>query len=162
MGLAMLKDGTFQVRLAKQADAEHLAHIASLLGQSLTAERFAQDIAHYAKGFFVSEIDGKVVAYMVLRKEHAPKSLHVHAPLQLWRMYVAPALQGKGVAAGLMEQALDSARERGIDAIWLGTSEDNVRAIAFYSKHNLAPIGTAHLHAGDNAHEDLIMLWQAE
>lgn len=157
----MLDDGTFQVRLAKAADAGQLEGLAELLGQALTAERFKQDIAAYRKGFFIAEIDGKVVGYVVLRKQHAPQSLHVHAPLQLWRLYVAPALQGKGVAAGLVEQAFASALEWGYDSIWLGTAEDNVRAIAFYSKHGFATLGTAHLHGGE-AHEDLIMIWKAE
>lgn len=158
----MPDDGTFQVRLARLADAAQLAGLAELVGQALTAERFKQDIADHPKGFFVAEIDGKVVGYLVLRKEHAPQSLHVHAPLQLWRLYVAPALQGKGVAAGLMEQALASALAWGYDSIWLGTAEDNVRAIAFYSKHGFAALGKAHLHGGGEAHEDLIMLWKAE
>jgi ribosomal protein S18 acetylase RimI-like enzyme len=158
----MLDDGTFQVRLARQADAAQLAGLAEELGQALTAERFMQDIAGYSKSFFVAEIDGKVVGYMVLRREHAPQALHVHAPLQLWRIYVALGLQGKGVAAGLIEQAVASALEWGFDSLWLGTGEDNVRAVAFYSKHGFTALGKAHLHGGHEAHEDLIMLWKAE
>ncbi len=158
----MADDGTFAVRLAQPADAAPLSELAGLLGQSQTDAQFALDIARYPKGFFVAEIHGKVVAYMVLRKEHAPTSLHVHAPVQLWRMYVAPAFQGKGVAAGLMEQALDSTLAWGHDAIWLGTAADNVRAIAFYSKHGFDPLGLAQVHGGHEAHEDLIMMWKAE
>jgi ribosomal protein S18 acetylase RimI-like enzyme len=161
MASNMADDGTFAVRLAQPADAAPLAELASLLGQSQTDEQFAHDIARYPKGFFVADINSKVVAYMVLRKEHAPTSLHVHAPVQLWRMYVAPALHGKGVAAGLMEQAMASALDWGHDAIWLGTAEDNVRAIAFYSKHGFKPLGLAQVHGGHDAHEDLIMIWNA-
>jgi ribosomal protein S18 acetylase RimI-like enzyme len=162
MALAMFDDGTYHVRPAVAADAAPLADLASLLGQSLTEEQFAQDIAHYAKGFFVAEISNKVVAYLVLRKAHAPTSLHVHAPVQLWRIYVAPVWQGKGVAAGLMEQAITTTRDWGHDSIWLGTGEDNLRAIAFYDKHGFASLGLAQVHAGHDEHQDLVMLWKAE
>ncbi len=158
----MADDGTFQVRLAAPADAAPLAGLAEQLGQALTAERFAQDIAQHPKGFFVAELDNAVVGYLVLRKEYAPKDLHVHAPCQLWRIYVAPSWQGKGIAAGLMEQAIDSARAWGHDSIWLGTGEDNIRAIEFYKKHGFKPLGLAHLHAGHDEHEDLIMMWEAD
>jgi ribosomal protein S18 acetylase RimI-like enzyme len=160
--LALPDDGTFRVRPATPADAAPLADLAALLDQSLPAERFVQDIALHPKGFFVAELDSKVVGYLVLRKEHAPKSLHVYAPIQLWRLYVAPAWQGKGIAAGLMEQAVSSTREWGHEAIWLGTGEDNIRAIEFYKKHGFKPLGLAHVHAGHDEHEDLIMLWEAD
>ncbi len=158
----MADDGTFQVRLATAADAAALADLADLLDQPMHAERFAHDIAAYAKGFLIAELDSKVVGYLVLRKQYAPKDLHVHAPCQLWRIYVAPSWQGKGIAAGLMEQAVTSAREWGFDSIWLGTGEDNIRAIEFYKKHGFKPLGLAQLHAGHDEHQDLIMMWEAD
>jgi ribosomal protein S18 acetylase RimI-like enzyme len=41
--------------------------------------------------------------------------------------------------------------------IWLGTSEDNARAITFYRKVGFYPIGVAELHHGHESHQDLIM-----
>ena len=43
-------------------------------------------------------------------------------------------LEGERIGSALMLQAIDDARHRDIDRIWLTTTNDNVNAIAFYQK----------------------------
>jgi GNAT superfamily N-acetyltransferase len=50
----------------------------------------------------------------------------------LEELYVVPALRGHGLGRGLLEAALELARERGAAHIDLGTSEDDVAARALY------------------------------
>ena len=50
----------------------------------------------------------------------------------LEELYVVPALRGHGLGRGLLEAALELARERGAAHIDLATSEDDVAARALY------------------------------
>jgi ribosomal protein S18 acetylase RimI-like enzyme len=138
-------------------DAEPLADLARRLGQSIEASRFAQDIAAYAPGFYVAEYSQGISGYLVMRAAHPPSCVQGRAPIQLWRLFVSPEHQGTGVAASLMSQAFAYARANAHDVIWLGTSEDNVRAIAFYRKSGFSPIGVASLHQDHDSHQDLIL-----
>ena len=145
------------IRNAKPDDATPLAELACALGESTEAARFSQDIAQHAKGFYVAEVDGTVSGYLVMRIEQHPGCVQGRSPIQLWRLFVAAEHQGKGVAASLISQAFDHAHARAHDVVWLGTSEDNARAIAFYRKHGFNSVGVAQLHQGHDPHQDLIM-----
>jgi ribosomal protein S18 acetylase RimI-like enzyme len=50
----------------------------------------------------------------------------------LAELYVAPAQRRRGLGRGLMEAALELARERGADYIDLNTSESDLAAVALY------------------------------
>jgi ribosomal protein S18 acetylase RimI-like enzyme len=50
----------------------------------------------------------------------------------LAELYVAPAKRGQGLGRALMEAAVDLARGRGADYMYLVTSEDDVAARALY------------------------------
>lgn len=145
------------IRNVKQIDAEPLAELARKLGQPLGVSRFSQDIAAYAPGFYIAESSDGVIGYLVMRFEPSPSCVHGVSPVQLWRLFVAQEHHGKGVAAELLSQAFAHARARAHDVVWLGTSKDNARAIAFYRKGGFNPIGVAELHQGHDSHEDLIM-----
>ena len=59
----------------------------------------------------------------------------------------------------LLSDGIAYARAKQHDVVWLGTSADNARAIAFYRKSGFRAVGTASLHDG---HEDLIMCLDTE
>ena len=105
---------------------------------------------------YVGEAAGSVVGYVALAREAHP-ALTSRNPLQLWQIYVIPAFHGSGIAAELMATALEYARSHSHDVIWLGVSEHNARAIAFYRKHGFKPLGLQKVGAGQHEHEDLLM-----
>ena len=145
------------IRNATPMDAEPLVALARTLGQSIETSQLSQDIATYSPGFYVAESSRGLAGYVVMRIEQPPDCVQGQAPVQLWRLFVAPEHQGKGVAASLVSQAFAYAREQAHDVVWLGTAEDNVRAIAFYRKSGFSPIGVASLHQDHDPHQDLIM-----
>ena len=134
---------TVSIRSARDEDVESLLRLAQALGLPVDVRGVAEDMAAYATGFFVADTGAGIAGYLVLRREHAPDCVRGRAPLQLWKLYVASQFQGQGVATSLMSQAFAVAREWANDVVWLGTAEDNARAIAFYRKSGFAPIGFA-------------------
>ena len=83
-------------------------------------------------------------------------------PVQLWQIYVIPELHGAGIAPQSMAAALEYAVRHSHDVIWLGVSEHNGRAVAFYRKHGFGPLGLHGVGAGDHVHEDLLMSCQVK
>ena len=150
------------IRSAKSEDASSLAHLAASLGRPQDAVTFLRDISAYSEGFFIAEVDGVLSGYLIIRTESAPKCVQGRSPIQLWRLFVSPEYQGKGVATQLIGQAVLYARAKQHDVVWLGTAADNARAIALYRKSGFHHVGDALLHQGHGDHEDLIMCCDAE
>ena len=88
----------------------------------------------------------------------APEGVVGTHPVELGRIYLAPALKGTGLAAELMQRILDRARAEGADAIWLKVWQQSPRAIAFYRKHGFEIAAPTTFMIGDEPKPNWIML----
>jgi ribosomal protein S18 acetylase RimI-like enzyme len=145
------------VRPACAEDAEGLQAVAWATGLAATAAQFREQVADPAIVLFVAEHDGAIIGFLAMRAVPAPECVPARAPLQMWRLYVAPPFHGQGVARTLTGRALVYAHASRHDVVWLGTAPDNARAIAFYSKCGFRNMGMANLHGEDSEHADRIL-----
>ena len=162
------------VRLARAPDAADLHRLAALtfplactpqtpdeekaafVAQHLSAAAFTRYLAEPSHTLLVAAdaTTGALVGYTMLVAEE-PADADVAAALthrpavELSKMYVDPAHHGTGIAGRLLEAAVEAARRTGAAGIWLGVSEENDRANAFYAKHGFERIGTKRFHLGD-------------
>lgn len=83
-------------------------------------------------------------------------AIHHRPPVELVRFYVHPDHHGTGTAGLLMEQTLAAAASTGARGAWLGVSEENVRANAFYARHGFAPVGRKRFHIGETWEDDVV------
>ena len=93
-------------------------------------------------------IDGpdRVVGYLLL--------VSAAEEPEVRQVYVRPTHFGTGVADGLMRHALMRAGDR---AVWLGTSKQNVRAIAFYRRHGFEIAGERTFWVAGVSNDDWVM-----
>lgn len=102
--------------------------------------------------------DGLSIAgFTQVRSGKQPPCVIASRPIEIHRIYVDAPWHGKGVAALLMQAALDDAVKRKADGVWLGVWENNPRAIRFYAKFGFAEVGEHIFHVGSDAQRDLIM-----
>jgi RimJ/RimL family protein N-acetyltransferase len=59
----------------------------------------------------------------------------------IWGVYVSPTARASGAATALLDAMVAHARSIGVDALYLGVGDYNVRAQAFYRRMGFAPIG---------------------
>ena len=64
---------------------------------------------------------------------------------------------GAGIAARLMDWALDEARRRGAEELYLTVFVENHRARRFYERYDFVPVGRYDFMVGSQADEDVIM-----
>ena len=87
--------------------------------------------------FWLAELDGEAVGTIAL------KDIGDHA-VALRKMFVKPVARGAvGAAQVLLDTALGHARQRGVAAVWLGTTDKFKAAHRFYEKNgfDLAEVG---------------------
>ena len=89
-----------------------------------------------------------------------PPSLpfEVTAPtLELRQLYVLKPWHGAGVAALFMDWALDQARRRGAEQMFLSVFIDNHRARRFYARYGFEQVGRYDFMVGSHVDHDLIL-----
>lgn len=81
-------------------------------------------------------------------------AITVRPTIALERFYVHPDHHGTGVARDLMAATLAEARRTDARSVWLGVSEENGRANAFYARHGFAHVGRKRFHLGEVWEDD--------
>ncbi len=133
--------------------------MARYLAESFTPERQMQEIA--SDIILLAEHvdpsgDAEMVGYAHLVASPTPPAVRAVNSIELKRLYVARAWHGKRVAQALMDRALDAARARGAQMVWLGVWERNPRAVAFYVKYGFRRVGEHVFTLGDDPQTDWI------
>jgi GNAT superfamily N-acetyltransferase len=115
--------------------------MARYIADAFTPAQQAAEISDPASVVLVADDRGELVGYAHLTAGPVPEAVRGPAPLELKRLYVKRAWHGRGVAQGLMAAAIEAARARGAQTIWLGVWERNPRAVAFYAKYGFVRVG---------------------
>lgn len=143
------------IRLSTPADADRLAEVTLVSWQAayrgLLPDRYLRELklgdqrkAWYRNlanvGFtsFLHEADGRVQGYINLWPGRSGKT-----SMEITALYVRPESWRRGVGLALMERAMSTVRDRGMQSAYLWVLRDNRRARAFYERCGLSRIGTS-------------------
>ena len=70
------------------------------------------------------------------------------------------AYHGKKVGQLLYEKAIETAKQKNADYVWLGVWEENPRAISFYKKNGFIGFDKHIFKLGDDEQTDIMMKLQ--
>jgi ribosomal protein S18 acetylase RimI-like enzyme len=86
--------------------------------------------------------------YAHMQLESATLEVDANHPAELVRLYVDPSMFGKGLGARLLEEVLKVASKEETDVLWLIVYYKNLRAKAFYAKHDFILVGQREYRVG--------------
>lgn len=104
----------------------------------------------------MAEQSGAIAAYLKLTPMDLPVP-HEPGALEVKQLYVLEPWQGAGVAAALMDWAIETARAEGAPALYLSVWEHGARAIAFYARRGFVKVGEAPFRLGTRTYQDPVM-----
>lgn len=107
--------------------------------------------------FHVAEADGRMIAYCKIGSPTLPYALPGRRVIELRQLYVLKPWQGAGVAAALMDWALDQARGMGAEDMLLSVWAENERAKRFYGRYGFVEVGRYAFMVGSQADDERIM-----
>ena len=160
--LSRLGAATFRETFEGENTPEDMARY---LAEAFTPQRQAAEIADPAGTVLLAErpdVSGDeghadLVGYAHLVSGAVPAAVQGAAPLELKRLYVARAWHGVGIAQALMDAAIEKARARGAETLWLGVWERNPRAVAFYRKYGFTHVGEHTFVLGSDPQTDWVL-----
>src|SRR5678815_135519 len=99
----------------------------------------------------------KKIGFLKLNTAEVQSDIHDPESLEIQRIYIDMAYQGKGLGARLLQFASERAKALGLKYIWLGVWEKNPDAIRFYHRHGYEIFGSHQFVMGDEVQTDILM-----
>ncbi|MBS1811802.1 MAG: GNAT family N-acetyltransferase [Acidobacteria bacterium] len=116
--------------------------------------QIAAELTDAKNTYILVEVHGQAVGYLKLYEGEVPDCVSDSQAIELSRIYVRQEFWAQKLGAALMQRALDEARQKGYQTIFLGVWEHNYRAQAFYHKWGFQQVGDHIFQMGDDAQTD--------
>ena len=152
--LSELGAKTFYDTFAKDNTPEN---IDAYMKRSFSTEIQLNELSDHNIIFLIAELEGEPVGYAKLKLDNKSESIKETNTIEIERIYSLHEYIGKGVGKELMLAAINEAKQKDCNSIWLGVWEKNPRAINFYKKWGFREVGTHTFMLGDDPQRDLIM-----
>jgi|SRR6478672_8413734 len=107
--------------------------------------------------WYFAEDHGIPVGYLKLNLGVAQTDVKDNTSLEIERIYVLNAYQGKAIGQKLFEQSVQLARELGLNYIWLGVWDQNQKALHFYRKNGFEEFGNHIFKLGEDEQNDILL-----
>ncbi len=107
--------------------------------------------------FYFATLDGQVIGYLKLNFGQSQTELKDDHALEIERIYVLKDFHGKSVGQILYDKAIQIARQKCADYVWLGVWEENPRAIHFYKKNGFVAFDKHVFKLGNEQQTDIMM-----
>lgn len=118
----------------------------------------------WTRGNFIDSLAAGYEAFVLRDEADALLGYFLAMPgvgeLHLLNITVAPALQGRGHARGMLDALQALARAQGCEQIWLEVRQSNERARAVYRRYGFAEVGQrrAYYPAAQGRREDAVLM----
>lgn len=127
------------------------------LGNEFSSEKLTKELTDQNVEFYFAELNGKLIGYLKLNVGQSQTEIKDEDGLEIERIYVIKEFHGKKVGQALCNKAIELAKERNLQYVWLGVWTENPRAIRFYEKNGFVVFDKHTFMLGDDAQTDFMM-----
>jgi ribosomal protein S18 acetylase RimI-like enzyme len=145
---------TFTETFAESNTKENLE---AYLEESFNTAQLQSELSEPDSEFYMACDNGRTIGYLKINTGKAQTEMKLQNSLEVQRIYVLKEYFGKAVGQLLFKKAVQVAKEKKIDTIWLGVWEKNIRAIQFYKKNGFVEFDKHIFQLGDDLQTDLLM-----
>lgn len=145
---------TFQETFSEFNSEENMK---SYLEEGFSKEKLAAELHNEHSVFYFAMLDQEVIGYLKINFGASQTELKDSKALEIERIYVSKAFHGKSIGQLLYDKALQIAKEKNVEYVWLGVWEENQRAISFYRKNGFVAFDKHIFRLGDDEQTDIMM-----
>jgi ribosomal protein S18 acetylase RimI-like enzyme len=127
------------------------------IGKLTFAETFSSENSEEDMRVYFAELGDKVTGYLKVNVGQSQTGMQNENTLEIERIYVLKEFHGKKVGQTLYNKAIELAKEKSVDYVWLGVWEHNPRAIRFYEKNGFVVFDKHIFKLGNDEQTDLMM-----
>lgn len=127
------------------------------LEEGFTVDKLTLELTDPNSDFYFASLGNKIIGYLKINVGQAQTELKDNKAVEIERIYVLKEFYGQQVGQILFDLALNLAKERNADYIWLGVWEQNARAINFYKKNGFVAFDKHLFKLGNDEQTDILM-----
>jgi diamine N-acetyltransferase len=124
---------------------------------AFTLQNILEQINNSDSAFYFALDEDDILGYIKLNFNYAQTEFRDKSALEIERIYVSGEHHGKHIGKQLLDFAIDIARSKQFDYVWLGVWEHNYKARGFYEHNGFEVIGRHEFLLGDDRQTDLLM-----
>jgi len=144
------------------AEGNTEANLQQYLDTAFSTARLQEALNNPYSSFYFATVEGKIIGYLKLNFGRAQTELREDDGVEIERIYIDSAWQGRKAGKRLLQKALGIARERHAAYAWLGVWEQNLKAIAFYEKNGFTAFDRHAFELGGETQTDIMMKRELE
>jgi diamine N-acetyltransferase len=145
---------TFYETFASQNTKENMK---DYLHEGFSAAKLTAELNDINAEFYFATLDDNVIGYLKLNFGQSQTELQDDKAVEIERIYVLKDFHGKGVGQLLYNKAIQIARQKSGEYVWLGVWEENHRAINFYTKNGFVEFDRHVFKLGNDEQTDIMM-----
>jgi ribosomal protein S18 acetylase RimI-like enzyme len=167
--------GTISIKRVTESDADQLldlsrktffdafahlnnpADMEAYAAMAFRHEKLLSELLDPDTSFYFAFVDSAIAGYIKLNTGSAQTEFKDEDGLEVERIYVHAAFQGRQVGNQLLNFAINAAIEHQHPYIWLGVWEHNHGAIRFYERNGFKPFSTHSFMQGSDTQTDILM-----
>ena len=127
------------------------------LDERFSIEKLTAELNDKNAMFYFAQLENKIVGYLKINFGDSQTELKDDKSLEIERIYVLKEFQGKKIGQILYDKAIEIAKHKDADYIWLGVWEENPRAIKFYKKNGFIEFDKHIFKLGNDEQTDIMM-----
>jgi len=132
-------------------------NLKTYLDKGFSTEKMTVELHDKNSVFYFVTRDNNVIGYLKLNFGASQTELKDQKALEIERIYVLNQFHGKKVGQILYDKAIEIARQKNVDYVWLGVWEKNQRAISFYQKNGFIEFDSHIFKLGNDEQTDIMM-----
>lgn len=130
------------------------------LDENFSIEKLTKELNNKDSEFYFAVLNNAVIGYLKLNFGESQTELKDNKALEIERIYVSKEFHGKSVGQILYEKAIEVAKQKAVDYVWLGVWEENLRALSFYTKNGFVAFDKHIFVLGNDEQTDIMMKLQ--
>ncbi|WP_420318105.1 GNAT family N-acetyltransferase [Ekhidna sp.] len=127
------------------------------LETNFNSAQLKKELENPQSEYYFVKVDGAIAGYLKVNVGDAQTEIKEQNGLEIERIYVSKAYQGKRLGQALFEKAMERARFHKTAFLWLGVWDQNTNAIGFYERNGFKTFDTHVFQLGNDMQTDLMM-----
>ena len=150
---------TFEETFSESNSEENMRNY---LEEGFSKEKLTAELKNKDSEFYFATLKDEVIGYLKVNFGESQTELKDSKALEIERIYVSKEFHGKSVGQILYDKAIEIAKQKGSEYVWLGVWEHNPRAISFYKKNGFVAFDKHVFRLGDDEQTDIMMKMKLE
>ncbi|QOG00976.1 GNAT family N-acetyltransferase [Flavobacterium sp. MDT1-60] len=139
------------------SEANSEENMKNYLERGFSYEKLTAELTDENSEFYFATLNNEVIGYLKINFGSSQTELKNDKTLEIERIYVSKEFHGKKIGQLLYDKAIEIAKQKNSEYVWLGVWEENLRALSFYRKNGFVEFDKHIFKLGNDEQTDLMM-----